>query len=205
VDVDVDVDDPRASAITQISVKPHCSAKQTLAAIHGLRQLIAAGLDPATIESIELRVPRAYAAMLDREPPTAGRLASLLSARGQLALAALRPAALDDVARDTLTWTDDLIEFAARVRVEADASLDASYPARWPARLSVRAAGTVHEIPVEESPGDPSQRFSVAGIEDKARRVLGAHRDIGLVETGRRAPKDDTALDTLRRHFLRAD
>jgi 2-methylcitrate dehydratase PrpD len=193
--------DPDARVITQVSVKPHCSAKQTLAAIHGLRMLIEKGLDPATIESIELAVPRAYAAMLDREPPTAGRLASLLSARGQLAFAALCPASLDDVARETLNGSPDLAEFAARVQIKADPSLDALYPGKWPARLKVRAAGTLHEIAVDDSPGDPSQRFGIGEIEDKARRVLGAHPAIDLIKTGRCAVADDAALDALYRYF----
>jgi 2-methylcitrate dehydratase PrpD len=126
----------------------------------------------------------------------------LLNAGGQLALAALRPAALDDIARDTLSWTGDLANFASRVRVEADASLDALYPGRWPARLTVRTADTVHEIPVDDSPGDPSHRFTMTDLEDKARRMLGTHPDIGLVDTGRRAIEDDAALETLSGYFL---
>jgi len=190
-------------AIEQISIKPHCSAKQALAALHGLRQLLAQGLAPAAIESIVVAVPSAYAAMLDREPPGAGRLASLVSAPGQLALAALQPAALDDVARESLTWSAELAAFAARVQVRADTSLDRFYPDQWPARVSVHGVdGSCREIWVEDSPGDPAQRFGIGEIEDKARRILGAHAaTLELVDTGRRAVSDSTALDALCRYF----
>jgi 2-methylcitrate dehydratase PrpD len=185
----------------QISVKPHCAAKQVLAAVHGFQALLADGVDPATVDAIELAVPTAYAAMLDREPPQAGRLASLVSARGQLALAALQPASLDDVARDDFRWTADLIAFAARIHVMADASLDAQYPAKWPARLTVHAAGRTHEITVEDSPGDPSQRFGFDEIVGKATRMLGAHPASGLLETARHAVTDGAQLDALCGYF----
>ena len=117
-----------AAALQQFSIKPHCAAKQTLAAVHGLRLLMAAGLAPATLESIEVAVPMAYAGMIDREPPSAGRLASMVSVRWQLALAALQPALLDDVARDPLPTDRALDAFAARVRVRGDATLDGWFP-----------------------------------------------------------------------------
>ncbi|HEY4298152.1 MAG TPA: MmgE/PrpD family protein [Paraburkholderia sp.] len=185
-----------------ISAKPHCAAKQVLAAVHGLKALLAEGVDPASVESVEIAVPSAYAAMIDREPPEAGRLASLVSVRGQLALAALQPALLDDVARDGLQWTPKLVAFAARVRVTADASLDGLYPVKWPARVRIHAAGRAHEITVEDSPGDPAQRLSFNAIADKATRMLGAaHPAAGLIDTARRAATERTHLDALCRYF----
>jgi 2-methylcitrate dehydratase PrpD len=190
-----------APARQQISVKPHCAAKQVLAAIHGLRALLADGIDPASIEAVDVRVPSAYAAMLDREPPEAGRLASLVSARGQLALAALQPASLDDVARDDLRWSADLTAFAARVRVTADPSLDGLYPGKWPARVSVRAAGSTREITVEDSPGDPSLRFGIDDLADKAARMLGAQPATSLIDTARLAATERAQLDALCVYF----
>jgi len=190
-----------APARLQISVKPHCAAKQVLGAIHGLRTLLADGIDPASVEAVDVRVPSAYAAMLDREPPEAGRLASLVSARGQLALAALQPASLDDVARDDLRWSADLKAFAARVHVSADPSLDGLYPGKWPARVRVRAAGTTREISVEESPGDPSLRFGIDEIADKAVRMLGAHPATKMIETARLAATERAQLDALCTYF----
>jgi len=158
-----------------VSIKPHPSAKQALAALHGLQQLLACGaVQAAGIEAIEVHVPPPYAGMLDRDPPTASRLARLVSVRWQLALAALRPGALDDVAREEDLGADaELHAFAARVRVLPDAALDALYPEAFPARLVVQAAAQRHELQVTDSPGDPAQAFDDAQLLDKARRVLG--------------------------------
>lgn len=190
-----------SAAIQQFSIKPHCAAKQTLAAVHGLRLLMADGLDPAAVESIEVSVPTAYAAMIDREPPSAGRLASMVSVRWQLALAALQPALLDDVARDPLLVDAALEAFAARVSVRGDATLDCWYPQTWPARLRVNAGGTHREILVKDSPGDPALRFGVSEVEDKARRVLAAHPAAYLVARGFEAPLKMAALHDLCKHF----
>jgi 2-methylcitrate dehydratase PrpD len=186
----------------QISGKPHCAAKQVLAALHGLRVLLDGGVEPATVETVEIGVPSAYAAMIDREPPEAGRLASLVSARGQFALAALQPASLDDVSRDALRWTADLNAFAARVQVKADTSLDKLYPEKWPARVRLYAAGRTHEIMVEDGPGDPSLPVTFSDLLDKATRMTGSPQALDLVETARRAATDETQLDALCEYFV---
>jgi 2-methylcitrate dehydratase PrpD len=157
-----------------LSIKPHASAKQALAAIHGLRALMARhGLRAADIASVEVHVPPAYAVMLDREPPRTSRLSSLVNAPWQLALAAVQPELLDDVAR--AAWPDNpqLAALAARVRVLADPALDARYPESFPARLLLSAAGTRHEMLVTHSPGDPELPFDAHQLLDKARRMLG--------------------------------
>jgi 2-methylcitrate dehydratase PrpD len=184
-----------------LSIKPHPSAKQALAAIHGLQQLLANGVVQAEqIEAIEVHVPPAYAAMLDRDPPSTSRLARLVNVRWQLALAALQPDALDDVAReDERTGDARLQAFAARVRVLPDAGLDALYPAAFPARLVVQAAGQSHERRVIDSPGDPAQAFDDAQLLDKARRVLGPQTPLASLQHALRLAVDPGALHALRR------
>lgn len=186
-----------------LSIKPHASAKQALAAVHGLRQLLERHqMAPERIEAIEVHVPPAYAGMLDREPPQANRLASLVSAPWQLALAALRPELLDDVARES--WPEDprLPEFARRVRVHADPSLDALYPAAFPARLVVRTAEARHEILVTDSPGDPALRYDADQVIDKARRMLGAASSgLDTVAAALRLGADPSGLRALRASF----
>ncbi|MES2534323.1 MAG: MmgE/PrpD family protein [Pseudomonadota bacterium] len=190
-----------SAVIQELSIKPHCAAKQTLAAVHGLQRLIAEGLDPAAIDSIEVSVPPAYAAMIDREPPSASRLASMVSVRWQLALAALQPALLDDVARDGGVADAALEAFAARVHVRADASLDAWYPATWPAHVSVSAGGQRRDLLVKESWGDPALPFGISEVRNKARRVLGAHADVCLVTQAFDAMSDPASLDQLCTYF----
>jgi 2-methylcitrate dehydratase PrpD len=189
--------------VHELSIKPHCAAKQTLCAIQGLKSLMAEGLDAATIESITVSVPPAYAAMIDREPPTASRLASMVSVRWQLALTALQPELLDDVSRDTPP-TQGLSSFADKVSVRVDASLDSGYPAQWPAHLLVKAAGRSYEALVKDSPGDPAMPFAVADVEDKARRMLKNHRDAALVSVALDATTGVEALQQFCSRFFDA-
>ena len=185
-----------------LSIKPHASAKQGLAAIHGLRQLITRNnIAPDRIEAIEVHVPPAYAVMLDREPPRASRLSSLISAPWQLALAALHPERLDDVAREA--WPEDprLVALASRVHVLADPALDALYPQAFPARVVVRAAGASHEILVTDSPGDPALAFDEHQLMDKARRMLGNVPELDAVQAVLGLPTNPSAMRTLRAVF----
>jgi len=193
--------DPASPLIAQASIKPHCSAKQTLGAVHGLRELLARGIDPAGIDSIDIEVPRAYAGMIARETPAASRLASIVSAPLQLALAALQPASLDDVSRDALDWRGPLGAFAAKVGVRADPALDAFYPRQWPARITVTAGRRREQILVTDSPGDPAMPFDTAAVIDKATRVVGARRGRALVRTAMSACEDASALNTLGHQF----
>ena len=189
-----------ASVIGRLSIKPHCSAKQALAAIHGLKTLLERGIVARAIERLDVAVPTAYAAMLDREPPTASRLASIVNARYQLALAALRPALLDDVARDPVHWSAQIEDWAARVRIVAAPDLDSHYPERWPARVSAHAGGERHEILVLDSPGDPALAFGLPEIEDKAQRILG-EGGRQTVHLALHACEDDAALARLRKEI----
>lgn len=185
-----------------LSIKPHASAKQALAAIHGLRVLMAQhSVRASDIVSIELRVPPAYAVMLDREPPRTSRLASLVNAPWQLALAALQPELLDDVAR--AEWPDDprLAALAGRVRVVADPALDGHYPASFPARLLLDAAGQHHELLVTDSPGDPALPFVAAQLLDKARRMLGDEAAVDAVRAVADLHAAPSAVPLLRRVF----
>jgi 2-methylcitrate dehydratase PrpD len=187
--------------IEQSSIKPHCSAKQALAAIHAMRSLLQGGIAPDSITDIELQVPGAYSAMIDREPPSASRIASMVSARWQLALTALHPEGLDDVARASLPEDPALHALAERVRIVADPTLDALYPLQWPARLAVTARGQRHTIEVKDSPGDPSQRYDAGQLLDKAERMLGRHPDGALVARMLNLSRDPRALyDLYLRH-----
>jgi 2-methylcitrate dehydratase PrpD len=185
-----------------LSIKPHASAKQALAAIHGLRQLMDQHqLVPEQIEAIEVQVPPPYAAMLDRDPPRSNRLATLVNAPWQLALMALQPALLDDVAREV--WPEDprLPALATRIRVVADPALDALYPAAFPARVVLRVGGVRHEILVSDSPGDPALAFDAAQLIDKARRMLGSGAELDSVRSVLGLPGNASAMASLRAAF----
>jgi 2-methylcitrate dehydratase PrpD len=193
-----------SNVLEALSIKPHCGAKQSLAAVHALQRLLAQGVAVSSIEQVDVHVPGAYAAMLQREPAQNGRLASMVSAGWQLALAALRPALLDDIQRQPVPTDADLLAFAARVRVHADATLDPLYPAQWPARVVVTAAGQRHEALALDSPGDPAAPFSVNELVGKGERVLGAaHPDRACITRTLALASDPSAWPELREHLDR--
>ncbi len=169
--------------VDEISFKPHCSAKQALSSIHGLRQLLDDGVTSQSISSIAVSVPTAYAAMIDRKDARSSRIASMVSAPWQLALTALKPELLDDVARDSIAEDASLVEFAKKVTVKADASLDALYPQQYAARLVVELhdESQFREIFVRNSPGDPELGFDADDVLDKCRRVLGNAEDESVI------------------------
>ena len=183
--------------VHELSIKPHCAAKQTLSAVHALQVLLQGGLQASAIESMELRVPTDYAGMIDREPPSASRLASMVSVRWQLALTALAPALLDDVRRVPTAQAQALNQFAAKVQVLADTELDPLYPAAWPAHLVVHAGGQRHELRVMDSKGDPALPMDKAQVQDKAWRVWGPSAEAELVTLAFAATSDASALQVL--------
>jgi 2-methylcitrate dehydratase PrpD len=204
----VDAAPPRlaeaANVLEALSIKPHCGAKQGMAAVHALQRLLAAGVAADSIEQVDVHVPAAYAAMLQREPAQNGRLASIVNVGWQLALAALRPALLDDIQRQPVPADADLLAFAARVRVHADPALDPLYPAQWPARVVVTTGSRRHEALVSDSPGDPAAPLNAADLRAKAARVLGAgHPDRSWVNRALALGTDTSAWPELRERLNR--
>ena len=170
--------------ISDISFKPYCAAKQTLSCIGALQTLLQQGLDTTAIERVEVRVPVAYASMIDREPYHVSRLASMVSVKWQLALAALHPSGLSNVTRQFTLETSALERLMSKVEVlpqlvsKPDSNLDSAtdwvsdYPAQWPGAVKVVVGGKEFEAIAHCSDGDPEHGlWGPAQIVDKARRL----------------------------------
>jgi 2-methylcitrate dehydratase PrpD len=181
----------------EMSFKPHCAAKQTLSALHAFQQLLGQGLRVSDIDRIEVWVAPAYAAMIDREPPTASRLASMVSVRWQLTLAAWAPERLDDVLRTPMPGDADGLTWSERVSVQAEPAWDNVYPAQWPARVRVHTASQVLEASASDSPGDPALPWSQADVLDKAQRMLASTAERARVSLALDALHDAQALRQL--------
>ena len=181
----------------EMSFKPHCAAKQTLSALHAFQHLLGQGLRVGDIDRIELLVAPAYAAMIDREPPTASRLASMVSVRWQLTLAAWAPERLDDVLRTPMAGDADWLTWSERISVQAEPAWDSGYPAQWPARVRVHTASQVIEARASDSPGDPALPWSQADVLDKAQRMLANTPQRALVSLALEALHDAQALRQL--------
>jgi 2-methylcitrate dehydratase PrpD len=195
------------SVYPALSMKPFCSAKQSIAAVEALRAILTSGIKPGAIAAVRVRVPPAYAAMVALKAQDQVRTTTLVSAARQLALLAYDPARLYDVDRSAPVTDPAILGFAAKVEIVADAALAQYYPQRWPAEVEVVGTdgGTRREL-VVAAPGDPDRPLDQDALDDKAHRLLdrliGRDRAAGLIGIARRAFEDVSGCRTLAGAFV---
>ena len=171
-DVGALVDDlSRPIAWEGLGMKPFSTARQALAPVQALNELIAEGLDPACIDTVEVFAPQAFAAMISR-PLEPLRSSGYVHVGFQMALAALKPSALLDLDRSDVMTDRTLRAFADRVRVVADPALDALYPEAWAAEICVCAGGRELRRRVDVAHGDASDPLSADEVRAKSRSLL---------------------------------
>ncbi len=195
---------PGEGPLGALSLKPHCAAKQTIAAIDAFQNLLHAGVAPGAIASVRIAVPPAYAEMIAHRN-TGTRVGRITSAAYHLALAAYRPNELDNVARPDLGGHPEVAAFMERVEVIADPSLEQHYPQRWPARLEVRLKdGRSESKLVVDARGD-QPRFGEVDVRAKFHRladhVIGRPAADEMAEACLSATERDDALGALRARF----
>jgi 2-methylcitrate dehydratase PrpD len=161
-----------ASVYRELSLKPFCSAKQSIAAVEALLALIEGGLSADTITKIRVRVPPPYLRMISTRAEAGSRSSTLVSAAFQLALAAERRERLYDIERSDITQDARVQNFARLVEISADESLLADFPAHWPAEIEVEAGDQVFRRRVTAALGDSSRPLDDAALARKAQRVL---------------------------------
>jgi len=159
-------------AIDETSIKPWCAARQTIAATHGLLEIIDRGVSADAISAIELSVPPPYLRMINHGVEAGNRASYLTSVQFRLALAAYDRARLYEVGYAPTQLTDEVKTFMQKVSVAADPELLVHYPKAWPAKVVVRTGSDVTQRVVVAVPGDPQQPFKEQNIEDKFHRVL---------------------------------
>lgn len=162
----------QGSVLPQLSMKPYCTSRQALPGAEAMRALVAKGLDPASIVSFTIKVPAAYAGMISQKLDRSVRSSSYVSGAGLAAIAAIDPAALWDVERETPFDNSRIMELAAKGSVVAEPALDGLYPQRWPARLEVVTTSGKLEHEVLEPLGDPGTPLGDRDLADKVRQVL---------------------------------
>ncbi|MFW5816744.1 MAG: MmgE/PrpD family protein, partial [Wenzhouxiangella sp.] len=155
--------------IEQVSHKPFPTGRAAHAALDGLEQLLAAGLDADAIDRIELHAPPLIRRLVGR-PPRPGMsasyarlclpwLVSVRLARGELGLDDFSEQALADPKR----W-----RHTEQIKVLPDDNDDPN--ALTPQRLSVVTnGGARHEIALTAVLGSPQRRLDKAARERKAR------------------------------------
>jgi 2-methylcitrate dehydratase PrpD len=190
-----------------LSIKPFCSAKQSIAAVEALRALLASGIAPAAIAAVRVRVPPAYAGMVGLKAQDAVRTTTLVSAARQLALLAFDPARLYDVDRGTPVTDPAISRFEAKVEIVADAALTQYYPVNWPAEVEVVSTdGSSRRERVIAAPGDPSRPLDQQELDHKAHalldRLIGRDGAAALIDICRRGLEDETGCRALAGAFV---
>jgi len=165
-------------ALTEVSFKPWCAARQTMAATQALKEIIEAGVAPATMREITVSVLPPHLKMIDHGVVAGDRASHLTSVQYCMAVAALAPELALDLQQAPSQLPPAVRSFMARIKVEADEGLLADYPQSWPARVRVAAAGSAqHERIVTHVPGDPARAFDRTRVHEKflrfAEPVLG--------------------------------
>jgi 2-methylcitrate dehydratase PrpD len=167
-------------ALAEVSFKPWCAARQTMAATHALREIIASGIAPTAIDKIDVSVLPPHLKMVDHGVIAGDRASHLTSVQYCLAVAAITPDMAFDVQQSPPQLPPAVRDFMAKIKVAADERLLADYPRSWPARVRVVADSAHHERTVTHIPGDPARPFDRGSVGKKflrfARAALGAEK-----------------------------
>jgi 2-methylcitrate dehydratase PrpD len=156
----------------EVAFKPWCAAGQTMAATQALQEILANGVNPQSMEHIEVFVPPPHLAMINHGAKAGERASYLTSVQYRMAVAALGGDPIGSVGTPGEV-SPPLRDFMGKIKVAADESLLADYPRRWPARVIVSAGAARHERLVTDVPGDPARPFDRARVQGKFVRFVG--------------------------------
>jgi 2-methylcitrate dehydratase PrpD len=161
--------------LAEVSFKPWCAARQTMAATQALREIMDEGVSVADIVAIDVVVPPPFLKMVDHGI-VGGRTARLTSQPYQIAVAAIAPELAFEVGQSGDVPVD-LVRFMNKVTVRADESMLHGFPAQWPARVHVRTASAAYDRVAQAVSGDPRRSFDFGDVIAKSRRLIGVLAD----------------------------
>lgn len=158
-----------------VSFKPWCAARQTMAAAQALREILGTGISAQQVTEVVAYVLPPHLKMIDHGVRPGDRASYLTSLPYQLALAALQPDTIADLNLKANVSASEIQSFVARVKVIGDQGLLTDYPARWPACVVVTTPSGQRESRVDHVPGDPTRPLQRADIENKFRAFVSPH------------------------------
>lgn len=152
----------------QIGMKPYPIARQALAAVEAVREIIAEQrLRIRNIEEIVVSVPEAQRWVIDHPEPVESRMDSIVSAQYQIALAILAPQRLLDIRRTPPLLSLPLRRMMAKVRVRRAPALEKYTPEAWPAIVEIRGGRRRWRHEVLHPRGDAKNPLSWEDVSSK--------------------------------------
>jgi 2-methylcitrate dehydratase PrpD len=192
----------REPGFAQVSIKPWCAARQTMAATQALRELIDEGMVLGDITKIAAAVPPPHLKMIDHGVKVGDRASHLTSLPYQMAVAVLRPDARFDISQAPEAVPSALQSFMSLIDVSGDEALLADYPQAWPARIAVMTRSGTRERLVRHVPGDPARPLSEGDIVRKfyalVRPIMGEERAQRMLRFASAMPSPESATSIRR-------
>ena len=158
--------------VLELSFKPWCAARQTMAATQALKEIIAEGVAPDSIASIKASIVPPHRRMIDHGVTPGDRASYLTSVQYNMAVAALAPRLADALSPSPEAVLEAIHALMRKITVEPDDVLLADYPRIWPAHVVVTTASGSHERRVTAVPGDPARPFGADEVTEKFRRFV---------------------------------
>ena len=155
-----------------MGLKPYVAARQGMTAIAAFQDLLAQGIDPATIKTIEVALPSTCLDVVCRPVNAGNRLSAVANLPLALGLVAYAPQMLLNIARDGPV-PQSAKDLARRVMVTGDPTLDRGAEGIWPAVLTVSSERGKLTHRRDLMPGDPADPGREAMLRAKL-KVFGA-------------------------------
>lgn len=159
-------------ALTEVSFKPWCAARQTMPATQALKEILAEGVKDDQIVAINAAILPPHRRMIDHGVTPGNRASYLTSLPYHLAVAACAPELSDLLSPPSGPVAGSIKDLMARVTIESDDSLLADYPRTWPAHVTIHTASGTRERRVSAVPGDPARPFGMPEVTAKFRRFV---------------------------------
>jgi 2-methylcitrate dehydratase PrpD len=159
-------------ALAEVSFKPWCAARQTMAATQALKEIIESGVAPAAMSEITVAVLPPHLRMINHGVTAGDRASHLTSVQYCMAVAAMAPDTAFDIGQSPPRLSPLLQAFMQKIKVVADERLLSDYPRAWPARVTVTAGAARHDRLVTHVPGDPARAFDRARVRKKFLRFV---------------------------------
>jgi 2-methylcitrate dehydratase PrpD len=158
-------------AFSEVSFKPWCAARQTMAATQAFRESVS-GIAAEEITEITAAVLPPHFKMINHGVKAGDRASFMTSLPYQMAIALLEPDAQFALSAPAATPSPAVQSLMSRITVIADDSLLPHYPTEWPARVSLVTSRGRQETLIRHVPGDPARPMSQASLQAKFDRLV---------------------------------